>query len=451
MRGDALQKAALNADSAQIARFDFLQAFAMVDVTRSSAIAKGRTRLDLITSATHVTTLPLEIEADLSCPICLCLLDRPHVTECLHRFCHECIQTSLRVGKKECPTCRHPVATRRALRADKRFEAMIAALFPDGTNEEAADLSTFVFEPKRQPRTKRERGGEHAPVGESRKPAPAEPRPKKKRARVDAAAEWGQQDMRDEQQVRLRDQSGKSKRAKSNKEGPPSASVRSSGRDGSEAPAYWTCAHCTLSNPVGRKKCNACAQLRTEPSVHRGATTSRTRAANGSEGRANTDVMCESDDELEYGADAPDIEAQLQGRSRMALHIIPSTDAGRSSRGAGGEEEKSEKSEEAISLAWCFPPSNPGACDAWISLAPAHLLSKPANRIRSKVRSTLNILRPTSAPLPYPAQPFPTPLPASAGHHQEYQLRPDLLLSQVSRARSEHCRRDLPLWALGED
>jgi len=86
-----------------------------------------------ITSPSHFTTLPLEIEADLSCPICLRLLVKPCVTECLHRFCHECIQTSLRVGKKECPTCRHPVATRRALRADKSFEGMIAVLYVEMT------------------------------------------------------------------------------------------------------------------------------------------------------------------------------------------------------------------------------------------------------------------------------------------------------------------------------
>jgi len=32
---------------------------------------------------------------------------------CLHRFCHDCIQKYLRLGQKECPTCRVKVLEKR--------------------------------------------------------------------------------------------------------------------------------------------------------------------------------------------------------------------------------------------------------------------------------------------------------------------------------------------------
>ena len=35
------------------------------------------------------------------------------------------------MGKKECPTCRKPVATKRNLRKDTNFQDMITKLYPD--------------------------------------------------------------------------------------------------------------------------------------------------------------------------------------------------------------------------------------------------------------------------------------------------------------------------------
>lgn len=94
------------------------------------------------------------------------------VMECLHRFCRECIDKSMRLGfvlklpsstlsshrfvvgywfisckfllfnfllsldwfycsNNECPACRTHCASRRSLRDDPNFDALIAALYPD--------------------------------------------------------------------------------------------------------------------------------------------------------------------------------------------------------------------------------------------------------------------------------------------------------------------------------
>ena len=42
-----------------------------------------------------------------------------------------CITTALRTGKKECPTCRTKLASKRSLRPDPKFDALIKILFPD--------------------------------------------------------------------------------------------------------------------------------------------------------------------------------------------------------------------------------------------------------------------------------------------------------------------------------
>ena len=49
--------------------------------------------------------LPLKtLHAEFCCPICLGYIKRTSIVmECLHRFCAECIEKCLRLGKKECP------------------------------------------------------------------------------------------------------------------------------------------------------------------------------------------------------------------------------------------------------------------------------------------------------------------------------------------------------------
>uniref|UniRef100_A0A1I7ZTZ9 RING-type E3 ubiquitin transferase n=1 Tax=Steinernema glaseri TaxID=37863 RepID=A0A1I7ZTZ9_9BILA len=77
-----------------------------------------------------ITTRTLATE--LSCPICLDLLTQTMTTkDCLHRFCCECITTALLRGNKECPTCRKKLVSKRGLRPDKNFDALIAKIWPD--------------------------------------------------------------------------------------------------------------------------------------------------------------------------------------------------------------------------------------------------------------------------------------------------------------------------------
>ena len=72
------------------------------------------------------------VNMELTCPVCLRLLHKTEIVmECLHRFCGECIQKCLRVGKNECPSCRIHVPSRRSLRPDPNFDALIARIYPD--------------------------------------------------------------------------------------------------------------------------------------------------------------------------------------------------------------------------------------------------------------------------------------------------------------------------------
>ncbi|KAH1104014.1 hypothetical protein AAZX31_13G278100 [Glycine max] len=60
--------------------------------------------------------------------------------ECLHRFCRECIDKSMRLGNNECPACRTHCASRRSLRDDPNYDALISALYPDIEKYEEEEL-----------------------------------------------------------------------------------------------------------------------------------------------------------------------------------------------------------------------------------------------------------------------------------------------------------------------
>ena len=78
-------------------------------------------------------TLPLgQFTKELQCPICLGLLDSTLTSmECLHRFCSDCVNSSIRKVKKECPVCRVECATRRAFRPDTLFDELITTMYGD--------------------------------------------------------------------------------------------------------------------------------------------------------------------------------------------------------------------------------------------------------------------------------------------------------------------------------
>ncbi|CAN6359607.1 unnamed protein product [Urochloa humidicola] len=74
----------------------------------------------------------MDVRSEVQCPICLGILRKTRtVMECLHRFCRDCIDKSMRLGNNECPSCRTHCASRCSLRDDPNYDALILALYPD--------------------------------------------------------------------------------------------------------------------------------------------------------------------------------------------------------------------------------------------------------------------------------------------------------------------------------
>ncbi|KAI4378329.1 hypothetical protein MLD38_015820 [Melastoma candidum] len=83
-----------------------------------------------------------DIRKDVQCPICLGIIRKTRtVMECLHRFCRECIDKSMRLGNNECPACRTHCASRRSLRDDTNYDALIYALYPNIDKYEEEELA----------------------------------------------------------------------------------------------------------------------------------------------------------------------------------------------------------------------------------------------------------------------------------------------------------------------
>ncbi|KAJ3696071.1 hypothetical protein LUZ60_001448 [Juncus effusus] len=83
-----------------------------------------------------------EIRKEVQCPICLGIIRKTRtVMECLHRFCRDCIDKSMRLSNNECPACRTHCASRRSLRDDPNFDALISALYPDIDKYEEEELA----------------------------------------------------------------------------------------------------------------------------------------------------------------------------------------------------------------------------------------------------------------------------------------------------------------------
>eukprot|EP00794_Sanderia_malayensis_P016762 gene16762-18456_t len=93
---------------------------------------------EAITDDTEIAISPRSLHSELMCPICLDMLKNTMTTkECLHRFCQECIITALRSGNKECPTCRKKLISKRSLRPDPNFDALIDKIYPNREEYEA--------------------------------------------------------------------------------------------------------------------------------------------------------------------------------------------------------------------------------------------------------------------------------------------------------------------------
>ncbi|PIA36581.1 hypothetical protein AQUCO_03300048v1 [Aquilegia coerulea] len=82
------------------------------------------------------------IQKYLTCPICLGIMQQTHaVNECLHRFCKECIEQSLRLVNHECPACRKHLPSKRNLRKDTRYDRIIMAFYPNINDESNDDMA----------------------------------------------------------------------------------------------------------------------------------------------------------------------------------------------------------------------------------------------------------------------------------------------------------------------
>ncbi|XP_070376969.1 E3 ubiquitin-protein ligase RING1-like [Dermacentor albipictus] len=109
-----------------------------------SAYERQRLPHRVVTDETEVIAHEESFRSNLTCPICFGLFrNAVATTECLHRFCEECITTALRRCNKECPTCRRKLVSKRSLRRDYRMDAFIAALLPSHA-EEPASLTEHV-------------------------------------------------------------------------------------------------------------------------------------------------------------------------------------------------------------------------------------------------------------------------------------------------------------------
>ena len=76
----------------------------------------------------HVTPTVAALLGQLHCAVCLNVLDRTVAAPCMHRFCQECIEKWLRVGRRDCPECKRHVHSRRSFKRDERIDAMIGCL-----------------------------------------------------------------------------------------------------------------------------------------------------------------------------------------------------------------------------------------------------------------------------------------------------------------------------------
>ncbi|XP_030053084.1 E3 ubiquitin-protein ligase RING1 isoform X2 [Microcaecilia unicolor] len=97
-----------------------------------------RTPQEAVMDGTEIAVSPRSLHSELMCPICLDMLKNTMTTkECLHRFCSDCIVTALRSGNKECPTCRKKLVSKRSLRPDPNFDALISKIYPSRDEYEA--------------------------------------------------------------------------------------------------------------------------------------------------------------------------------------------------------------------------------------------------------------------------------------------------------------------------
>ncbi|XP_019431359.1 PREDICTED: putative E3 ubiquitin-protein ligase RING1a [Lupinus angustifolius] len=70
------------------------------------------------------------------------------IKECLHRFCGECIEKSMRLCNSECPICRTHYAGQSSLKDDVNYDALISFVSTRIGKYEEEELSLHEDEKK---------------------------------------------------------------------------------------------------------------------------------------------------------------------------------------------------------------------------------------------------------------------------------------------------------------
>jgi hypothetical protein len=88
---------------------------------------------NLVDNVTEIPDDKLQkvLSEDLKCPICRGSLDTTiAIAACLHRFCSDCFQRSIRDYKQQhqCPICRKSLASRRSSKPDKTVDDLVNSL-----------------------------------------------------------------------------------------------------------------------------------------------------------------------------------------------------------------------------------------------------------------------------------------------------------------------------------
>ena len=89
---------------------------------------------------TKKVVLYRDVRADTRCSICWGTVKNcVTVRVCLHRFCNECVQESIRKNQMCCPECRAKVASRRDFVRDPKFDEIVNAIYAAKGGAESYD------------------------------------------------------------------------------------------------------------------------------------------------------------------------------------------------------------------------------------------------------------------------------------------------------------------------
>jgi hypothetical protein len=89
-------------------------------------------KLPEVAEGTKIEIPSNQLAEMVTCNVCLTLCQQTMASRsCLHRFCGECIDLSIRHGSKVCPVCKAAVPAKRHLREDPAFDDVIFAFFGD--------------------------------------------------------------------------------------------------------------------------------------------------------------------------------------------------------------------------------------------------------------------------------------------------------------------------------